>query len=133
MIVTVPGARITVVAHFQAGDRKQSAHANAAGVHTFWFQLDSATPGYRVRVSVSVSANGQTLASRAWFIPRQRSPAVSPPSAAPPSGCYPKTDSGNCYEPGEFCRATDHGVHGVAGNGEPIVCLDNDGWRWEPA
>jgi hypothetical protein len=21
---------------------------------------------------------------------------------------------------------------GVAGNGEPIICEDNNGWRWEP-
>lgn len=46
--------------------------------------------------------------------------------------CHPLTNGGNCYEPGEFCRNTDHGVHGVAGNGEAIVCEDNNGWRWEP-
>jgi hypothetical protein len=143
-VFAVPGARITVVAHFSAGDSTRSAHAGAAGVHTFWFHLGSATPGYRVKVSVRVSAHGQKLASRAWFIPRQRPPppapapapapsTVSSPSAAPPAGCSPKTDSGNCYEPGEFCRSTDHGMHGIAGNGEPIVCADNNGWRWEPA
>jgi hypothetical protein len=42
------------------------------------------------------------------------------------------TNSGNCYEPGEFCRSTDHGVSGVAGDGEAIECEDNNGWRWEP-
>ena len=39
---------------------------------------------------------------------------------------------GTCYEPGEFCRNSDYGVHVVAGDGEQIVCADNDGWRWEP-
>jgi hypothetical protein len=34
-VVTVLGARIIVVAHFQAGDRTESAHADAAGAHTF--------------------------------------------------------------------------------------------------
>jgi hypothetical protein len=24
-------------------------------------------------------------------------------------------------------------VSGVAGDGEHIICEDNDGWRWEPA
>jgi hypothetical protein len=136
-VFTVPGARITMVAHFQTGDLKKSARADAAGVHTFWYQLGSATPGFRVNVNVRVSANGQKLSSRAWFTPRQRppppAPAPPPPSAAPPSGCYPKTNSGNCYEPGEFCRTTDHGMSGIAGDGEAIICEDNNGWRWEPA
>jgi hypothetical protein len=55
--------------------------------------------------------------------------------AAPsqPAGCYPLTSGGNCYEPGEYCRDNDHGASGVAGDGERIICADNDGWRWEPA
>ena len=61
-------------------------------------------------------------------------PAPAPSSAAPPpASCYPKTNSGNCYEPGEFCRKADHGMSGVAGDGKAIVCEDNNGWRWEPA
>jgi hypothetical protein len=52
-----------------------------------------------------------------------------------PTGCTPKTDSGNCYEPGEFCRDSDHGVTGVAGNGTPIKCEGSGSatWHWEPA
>jgi hypothetical protein len=49
-----------------------------------------------------------------------------------PTGCYPLTSSGNCYEPGEYCSNADHGMSGVAGDGESIVCEDNNGWRWEP-
>jgi hypothetical protein len=60
-------------------------------------------------------------------------PAPPPPPPAPPPACYPLTNSGKCYEPGEFCRTSDHGRRGVAGNGEAIVCVDNNGWRWEPA
>jgi len=62
-------------------------------------------------------------------------PQTTAPAAAPstPSGCYPLTNGGNCYEPGEFCRNSDHGVSGVAGDGKRIICEDNDGWRWEPA
>jgi cytoskeletal protein RodZ len=59
------------------------------------------------------------------------SPSATAPAAGP--SCYPLTNGGNCYEPGEFCRESDHGVSGVAGDGERIVCADNDGWRWEPA
>lgn len=58
-------------------------------------------------------------------------PAPSPSSQAP-AKCYPLSDEGTCYEPGEYCRDSDHGVSGVAGNGEAIKCEDNDGWRWEP-
>jgi len=59
--------------------------------------------------------------------------ATSPPPAAGPTGCYPLSDEGTCYEPGEYCRDSDHGASGVAGDGESIICEDNDGWRWEPA
>jgi hypothetical protein len=60
-------------------------------------------------------------------------PPPSPSAAPPPASCFPTTSSGNCYEPGEFCPLADHGMTGVAGNGERIVCQDNNGWRWEPA
>jgi hypothetical protein len=59
-------------------------------------------------------------------------PASAPPPA-PAASCYPLSDDGTCYEPGEFCRDDDHGMTGVAGDGETIACEDNDGWRWEPA
>jgi len=49
-----------------------------------------------------------------------------------PSGCYRPSNKGHCYEPGEYCRDSDHGASGVAGDGERIICEDNDGWRWEP-
>jgi hypothetical protein len=59
---------------------------------------------------------------------------VPPPSSAPaaPAGCYPKTPSGNCYEPGEFCSAAEHGETGVAGDGKTITCVASGSyWRWE--
>jgi len=57
-------------------------------------------------------------------------PVAQPSTAA---SCYPLSNEGTCYEPGEFCRDSDHGATGLAGDGEKIVCEDNDGWRWEPA
>src|SRR5271157_1149766 len=60
-------------------------------------------------------------------------PATTAPAAPPPASCYPTTSSGHCYEPGEYCRESDHGASGVAGDGKKIICEDNDGWRWEPA
>jgi hypothetical protein len=54
-----------------------------------------------------------------------------PPTAAPASSCTPLSNEGTCYEPGEYCRTTDHGVVGVAGDGKTIKCEYNNGWRWE--
>lgn len=59
-------------------------------------------------------------------------PDPTPAPTPTPSSCYPLTNGGNCYEPGEYCRNSDHGASGVAGDGEAITCLDNNGWRWEP-
>lgn len=56
-------------------------------------------------------------------------PAPEPPA---PTGCYPLSNGGNCYSAGQYCRNSDHGATGVAGNGARIVCADNNGWRWEP-
>ena len=54
-------------------------------------------------------------------------------SSGSSGGCYPTASSGNCYEPGEFCPHADAGMHGMAGDGEAIVCENNNGLRWEPA
>jgi hypothetical protein len=59
---------------------------------------------------------------------------IVPPAPAPsPAGCYPTATSGNCYQPGEFCASADAGMSGVAGDGERIICEENNGLRWEPA
>jgi hypothetical protein len=55
----------------------------------------------------------------------------SPYSPTDTTDCTPWTNSGTCYEPGEYCRESDHGVSGTAGDGETITCTDNSGWRWE--
>jgi hypothetical protein len=63
----------------------------------------------------------------------RKTPSPHPtPTHTAAASCYPLTNGGNCYEPGEFCRNRDHGAHGIAGDGKAIVCEDNNGWRWEP-
>ena len=57
-------------------------------------------------------------------------PAAAAPASA--SSCSPQTKSGNCYQPGELCRKSDHGVSGTTADGECIQCENNDDWRWEP-
>lgn len=66
----------------------------------------------------------------------QAPPSSAPPTLSappPPSGCSPKTSSGNCYEPGEFCSTAEHGETGVAGDGKTIKCENTDPgstWHW---
>jgi hypothetical protein len=64
--------------------------------------------------------------------PATRPAKTSPAATAPAASCYPLSNGGNCYEPGEYCRKSDHGASGVAGDGKKIICENNDGWRWEP-
>jgi hypothetical protein len=81
------------------------------------------------------SAPVQTTPAAAPAPPAPAAPPAStaPPASAAPAGCTPLSDEGTCYQPGEYCRDGDHGASGTAGDGETIVCEDNDGWRWEPA
>jgi phosphatidylserine/phosphatidylglycerophosphate/cardiolipin synthase-like enzyme len=65
-----------------------------------------------------------------WVLPKPK-PTSTPVPTPTPTGCYPKTSSGNCYEPGEYCSNADHGMSGVAGDGEAILCENKNGWRWE--
>jgi hypothetical protein len=41
--------------------------------------------------------------------------------------------TGNRAGPGQGPADADHGMSGIAGDGEAVLCEDNDGWRWEPA
>lgn len=55
---------------------------------------------------------------------------TSPPATTAP-GCYIDPE-GNCYRAGEYCPDAMHGQT-IQGESGPLVCTDNDGWRWEPA
>jgi len=68
-----------------------------------------------------------------YVAPATPAPSLTPMPTAAPTGCHPLTSGGNCYRAGEYCSNADHGMSGTAGNGESIICEDNDGWRWEPA
>ena len=151
-VATVPHARVTAAdAWSLINGQSASGRANAQGQRTLRFRVGNATPGMQVMIDVHISSNGRKGSCQASFVPRAAlAAAVHPPPPAPsphpapppttaapppppaPAGCHPLTDSGKCYEPGEFCRDSDHGVTGLAGDGETIRCEDNDGWRWEP-
>jgi hypothetical protein len=96
-------------------------------------------PAPTVKVTITRSAPTRTVTVTASPSPPQPAQPASSPSSAVAAGgaaggsCHPLSNEGTCYEPGEFCRKSDHGVTGVAGDGKTIICEDNDGWRWEPA
>lgn len=83
----------------------------------------------RIVFRLTVTGATTTVARTVAVAQLGRRPA---PTTTRARACTPLTNGGKCYEPGEFCRKSDHGATGVAGNGETIVCTDNNGWRWEP-
>jgi hypothetical protein len=156
---TVAHAEVTAASRLASLRNKNvTGSSNANGTWALRVRIGGATPGTRVVVAVHVSRHGSTGSCQASFRPRAAAvsataatqpaappspaPAVTqaaaPPSPAPAApttaaSCSPLSDEGTCYEPGEYCRDDDHGASGIAGDGESIVCEDNDGWRWEPA
>jgi hypothetical protein len=151
-IRTAARARVTVTGPL-APVRGESAasRVSALGTRTLRFRVGDAPPGVAVVMTVRVSRRGGAGSCQARLRPRparvtavaaparpaapaapvaSASPAPAPPS---PASCYPLSNEGTCYEPGEFCRDDDHGMTGLAGDGETITCEDNDGWRWEPS
>jgi hypothetical protein len=134
---------IIIVAANSGGSPSSPGSGTTAGMTTTASATAAAAPSHHATRAAAVqkthpkrtqttSATSQAPASSA---PAQTTPAavVAPPASAAPAGCRPLTNGGNCYEPGEYCRGSDHGVSGVAGDGEAITCEDNDGWRWEPS
>ena len=57
-------------------------------------------------------------------------PQPTPTRTQQAAGCHPLSNAGNCYQAGQFCRASDHGVSGTDASGRVIVCVDKNGWRW---
>jgi hypothetical protein len=158
---TIAKIRVSTAAHAQVSAAAPLALvrgepvvglANADGTRTLRFRVGDARAGVPVVIMVEVSLGASTGSCQATLRPRAAAvaavaapaqPTSAPPPAAPPptavpappptaASCHPLSDEGTCYKPGEFCRDSDHGVTGVAGDGETIKCEDNDGWRWEP-
>jgi hypothetical protein len=141
---TDASVKVFTVAYYRTVDRAYFARADFDGRAQISYYVSGATPGYRVKVIVTVVRGHSASTCRTSFTPRKAgSPAPSPspapsssspaPSPSSPAACHPTTSSGNCYKPGEFCPAADHGMTGVDAKGEAIICEDNNGWRWELA
>lgn len=151
-VSTVPHARVTAVDTWSVTGQSVSGRASAQGQRVLRLRVGNAAPGTQVMIDVSISLNGQKGSCQASFEPRAAlaaavhpppaapsspphpapPPATAPPPPPPAATCHPLTNSGKCYEPGEFCRESDAGVIGLAGDGETIKCENNNGLRWEP-
>ena len=143
-IFTFVGLIIIIVAANSGGSGPSPGSGTTTGLTTTASATATATPSQHAtqaaataheahpKSTQTTSAASQAPASSA---PAPTAPAavVAPPASAAPAGCHPLTSGGNCYKPGEYCRASDHGASGVAGDGEAITCEDNGGWRWEPS
>jgi hypothetical protein len=70
---SLAGIRIRVIAHFKHGTAKKTGHANSAGKQTVWYRLKSdTTPGYRVKVDVTVFRGKRAAYCSTWFTPQAK-------------------------------------------------------------
>jgi hypothetical protein len=68
-VTTAAGAAITTVAHYKTTDTAKTGRADSAGKASIGYYISGATPGYRVAVSVTVTAGGHTASCATSFTP----------------------------------------------------------------
>jgi hypothetical protein len=90
----------------------------------------STTPTGSTIPSTAADPRSPSRSPSAYFTPR--SPARPPPLAYSPRPVKTYL-APSAPQAGEFCPTTDHGLSRLTSNGTTVVCLDNNGWRWEPA
>lgn len=66
---TVRYANITTVAHYKTVNREHTGKANAEGNAKISYYISGATPGYRVKVSVTVTSGRSRGTCSTSFIP----------------------------------------------------------------
>jgi hypothetical protein len=68
---TVRYAGVTTVAHYKTVNRKHTGKANAEGNARIGYYISGATPGYRVKVSVTVTSGSSRGTCSTSFIPHR--------------------------------------------------------------
>jgi hypothetical protein len=76
------------------------------------------------------SASATTTATATSSPTATPTPTPTASASTAPASCYPLNAKGKCFEPGQFCPKADHGLSGLAGDGEAIVCVDVNSWAW---
>jgi hypothetical protein len=66
-----PGASVRAVAHYKTTSTPKSGQSGSNGVASLSFYISGATPGYRVKVSVTVKKDGQTRTCGTSFTPHK--------------------------------------------------------------
>jgi hypothetical protein len=112
--------------------RQQVADLNAPANAAHRWRIVRISPAPGTLVSDGTALTLHLKLAHPPAAPAAPSPPAASAPAASPAGCYPLSDEGTCYQPGEYCRDSDQGMTGVAGDGGSIICEDNDGLRWEP-
>ena len=95
-------------------------------------------PGPTVTETVKIKAKPgptvtvtRTAAAQAASTGRNNSGSSSQDSVGT---CSIKSNSGNCYSAGQFCRNSDHGAVTTTAGGTPIKCTySSNAWRWKYA
>ncbi|QIY95443.1 hypothetical protein HEP87_17095 [Streptomyces sp. S1D4-11] len=86
----------------------------------------TATPKPRVTVTKTVRTPGPTKT-----VTEAAQDAGADASGSSDTGtCSIVSNSGNCYEAGQYCRNSDHGASTTDADGAGITCAYRNGWRW---
>ncbi|MFF8020017.1 hypothetical protein ACFZDJ_02585 [Streptomyces sp. NPDC007896] len=86
----------------------------------------TATPKPRVTVTKTVRTPGPTRT-----VTEVARDAGADTSGSSDTGtCSIVSNSGNCYEAGQYCRNSDHGASTTDAGGAGITCAYRNGWRW---
>ena len=64
-------ARVRTVAHYKTTNTVKRATASSAGRASLRYYISRATPGYRVRVDVTVTKNGRSRNCSTSFVPHR--------------------------------------------------------------
>ena len=70
-VVTAQRAAVTTVAHYKTKNTKHTVRANARGDAEIAYRISDATPGYKVKVSVSVASGHHGGSCSTSFTPRR--------------------------------------------------------------
>jgi hypothetical protein len=71
-VKTLKHARVTTSAAYRTTTTNHSAHANRHGDAAVDYYISDATPGYKVKVSVTVRKHGRAGYCSTWFTPHSR-------------------------------------------------------------
>ncbi len=70
-VATARDAGVTTVAHYKTKTTKHTAKANSKGAAEIAYRISDATPGYKVKVSVTVTSGRHTGSCSTSFVPHR--------------------------------------------------------------